>query len=256
MWRSTIIVLVLMLGLQLEAATATQKDQKESPNKMEKELEDWEGFEDIYGTNEDDESHYTDEDIETEDEQDTMSQYVPQQDTELKHSTKNVTMTVAHCLLRRDFGVNLRTYADNILIGGTGGTLKKFNSRGNKGKRIIKITMWAKPRELRGVEIILASGCNGYGQKRYMCGTRTGYLRTFNFAYGERITQLKVWGNERCASAGRVTRVYFKTNGGRTFSIGQAKGYPYIPHIGRGIPGGMLLRCGTAIDALAFLLFN
>ena len=40
------------------------------------------------------------------------------------------------------------------------------------------------------------------------------------------------------------------------FSIGQAKGYPYIPHIGRDIPGGMLLRCGTAIDALAFLLFN
>ena len=86
-----------------------------------------------------------------------------------------------------------------------------------------------------------------------MCGTRTGYLCTFNFAYGECITQLKVWGNEQCA---RVTRVYFKTNGGRIFSIGQAKGYPYIPHIGRGIPGGMLLQCGKAIDALAFLLFN
>ena len=35
-----------MLGLQLEATTTTQKDQKESPNNMEKELEDWEGFED------------------------------------------------------------------------------------------------------------------------------------------------------------------------------------------------------------------
>ena len=254
MWRSMIILLVLMMELQLEAVITTQKDQNESPNNMEKELEYWEGFEDTYSVEEDDVPHYIEEDIETEDEQDTMSQYVPQHDKE--QSTKNVTMTVAHCLQRRDFGVNLRTYADNILIGGTGGRPMKINKGGKKGKRIIKIIMWAKPRELRGVEIILASGCNGYGQRRYMCGTRTGYVRIFNFAYGERITQLKVWGNEQCARAGRVTRVYFKTNKGRRFSIGQAKGYPYIPHIGRGIPGGMLFRCGGAVDALAFLLFN
>ena len=66
-----------MLELQLEAAITTQKDQKESPNNMEKELEYWEGFEDTYSMEEDDVPHYTEEDIETEDEQDKMSQYVP-----------------------------------------------------------------------------------------------------------------------------------------------------------------------------------
>ena len=178
------------------------------------------------------------------------------EESHIKNQVKqNVTSSVRHCLLQRDHSISTRTYADNVIVGGKGGSILKINRRGYKGNRISRIRVWAQRHTIRGIEVDYI-GCTSFYPKRYMCGKRYGYSRTFHFGYGERIKQLKIWGNNGCGYRGRVNRVEFRTNRGRWYGNGRKVGYPYIPHIGSGILGGMILRCGGDVDALAFLLFN
>ena len=232
-----------MLGLQLDATAIQQQEPNDPTNDMEEEpQQNWDELDNI-------EEEYNVENNNIE---------MNIQDNSMEQEEQNATSSVAHCLQNRIHSINTRIFADNIIIGGTGGHFPKYNPNGNKKKRITWIRIWAEPRSLRRVELGLLTfrGYNVYRPKYYGCGKKKGTKRAFLFAYGEHITQLKIWGNNKCGRSGRVTRVQFRTNYGRHFGIGQAKGYPYIPHIGTGIPGGMLIRCGSDIDALAFLLYN
>ena len=273
MWRSTIIVLVLMLGLQLGTTVIIQQQEPNDPsNDMEEEIQDWEGLEDTYKMETENPSRHEENTMEESTERDldippqNKEKQEVQEEEEIGYkesridlpknqAKQNVTSSVHQCLLRRDYSISTRTYADNIIVGGKGGSILKINSRGYKGNRISRIRVWAQKHTIRGIEIDYI-GCTSFYPRRYMCGKRYGYSRTFHFGYGERITKLKIWGNNRCGYRGRVNRVEFRTNRGRWYGNGRKVGYPYIPHIGSGILGGMILRCGSDVDALAFLLFK
>ena len=270
MWRLTTILLVLMLGLQLGTTAIIQQQEPNDPSNdiEEKQLQDWEGLEDTYKMEEENPSRYVENNMEEsiEDiplqnkeqevqEEEEIGYEASPIDRSKNQANQNVTSSVRHCLLRRDHSISTRTYADNIIVGGKGGSILKINTRGYKGNRISRIRVWAQKRTIRGIEVDYI-GCTSFYPRRYMCGKRYGYSRTFHFGYGERITQLKIWGNNGCGYHGRVNRVEFRTNRGRWYGNGRKVRYPYIPHIGSGILGGMILRCGGDVDALAFLLFK
>ena len=233
-----------MLGLQLDAIAIQQQEPNNPTNDMEEEpQQNWDEFDNI-------EEGYNVED-------NNIETNIP--DDYMEQEEENATSSIRHCLQDRIHSINTRIFADNVMIGGTAGRFPKYNARGHKNKRITWIRIWAERHSLRRVELGLLTfqGYNVYRPRYYGCGRKKGTRRAFLFLYGEHITQLKIWGNNKCGSRGRVTRVQFRTNFGRRFGIGRGKGYPYIPHIGTGIPGGMLLRCGNEIvDAFAFLLYN
>ena len=170
----------------------------------------------------------------------------------------NVTSSVLHCLQYRDNNVDTRRYADNVRIGGTGGGLLNVNTKGNPKARITWIKVHAQPHSIRSIEIdyLVFKDAIHYQPKRYKCGRPEGESREYLFRFGERITQLRYWGNKKCGLAGRVMKIEFRTNLGGHFEIGQTIGLPYIPVIGSGIPGGMLSKCGSDVDAFALLLYK
>ena len=272
MWRLTTILLVLMLGLQLGTTAIIQQQEPNDPSdNMEEQLQDWEGLEDTYKMEEENPSRYVEnnmeesiEDIPLQNEEEQEVQEEEEEEIGYEESpidlpknqaNQNVTSSVLQCLLRRDHSISTRTYADNVIVGGKGGKKLTINSRGYKRNRISRIRVWAQKRTIRGIQVDYI-GCTSFKARRYMCGKKVGYSRTFHFGYGERITQLKIWGNKGCGYHGRVNRVEFRTNRRRWFGNGRKVGHPYIPHTGSGILGGMILRCGGDVDALAFLLFK
>ena len=157
--------------------------------------------------------------------------------------------------------VNLLTYTDNTYIGGTGGLLAVFNVDGERTRRISRIKMWYNTQQvqMRGMEIdFVDSGDEDYSRPiTKMYGTRPNNAIEceFIFRYGETITKLQIWDNKHCDYAGRVVKVKFTTNQGRTFELGKAVGNPYEPPVGSGVPAGVLVRKGGAIDALGILFF-
>ena len=269
MWRLTTILLVLMLGLQLGTTAIIQQQEPNDPSNdvEEEQLQDWEGLEDTYKMEEENPSGYVENDMEESIEDISLENKEEQEvedeeeyeesriDLSKNQENQNVTSNILQCLLRRDHSISTRTYADNVIVGGKGGKRLTINTRGYKGNRISRIRVWAQKRSIRGIQVDYI-GCTSFKPIRYMCGKKIGHSRTFHFGYGERIKQLKIWGNKGCGLRGRVNRVEFRTNRGRWYGNGRKVGHPYIPHIGSGILGGMILQCGGDVDALAFLLFN
>ena len=175
MWRLTTILLVLMLGLQLGSTAIIQQQEPNDPsNDMEEQLQDWEGLENTYKMEEENPSHYAENNMEEsiEDiplqnkeqevqEEEEIGYEASPIDRSKNQANQNVTSSVRHCLLRRDHSISTRTYADNIIVGGKGGSILKINTRGYKGNRISRIRVWAQKHTIRGIEVDYI-GCTSF----------------------------------------------------------------------------------------------
>ena len=156
--------------------------------------------------------------------------------------------------------VSLLTYTDNTYIGGTGGLLTVFSVDGERTRRISRIKMWYNTQKvkMRGMQIdFVDSGDEDYTRPitKMYGNTNDAVEGEFIFQYGETITKFQIWDNKHCNGAGRVAKVKFTTNQGRTFELGKAVGDPYEPPVGSGVPAGVLIRSGADIDALGILFF-
>ena len=233
-----------MSGLHLNAASLQYY-----PSNNEKEgIQYWEDFDTVNSENDNNEEADVPQD------KTYIESYILDQPTRVK----NATSSVAHCLQYRDHNVDTRLYGDNVRIGGTGGGPLSVNIKGNPKAHITWIKVHAQPHSIRSVEIhyLKFKDFKTYKPKYYRCGIAQGDSREYRFQFGERITQLRYWGNDKCGVAGRFTKIEFRTNYGGHFEIGQTIGHPYVPVIGSGIPGGMLSKCGSDVDAFALLLYK
>ena len=233
-----------MSGLHLNAATL----QRYSTNNEKEGIQYWEEFDTVNSENDNSKEADVPQD------KTYIESYIVDQAT----GVKNVTSTVAHCLQYRDHNINTHIYGDNVRIGGSGGSPLNVNINANTKTRITWIRVHAQPHSIRSIEIhyLKFKDFKTYNPRYYRCGIPGGESRQYYFRFGECITQLRYWGNNKCGGHGRFMKIEFRTNYGGHFEIGQTIGHPYVPIIGSGIPGGMLSKCGHDVDAFALLLYK
>lgn len=138
------------------------------------------------------------------------------------------------------------------LIGGQGGVYNE-DARYMQEAYVTRIEAWAGPWQIRGIRILFSDGTvvlRGKAEGRYF-----GQFE-FDYASGEVITELSVWGNgagTRCGS------FRFKTSKGRTYHAAMTDWKlkkEFKMNVGGGIMLGMISRSGADVDALGFLMLD
>ena len=184
-------------GLQLEIATTQWYDPS---NDIKERPQDWDELEDNYIIKEEDPAYYADK------EGSSRGHFM----------SKKVNTNVPQCLLCRDKNLNTQIFADNAIVGGTSGKEIKINIHGDERQRISKIRIWADrdSQIMTGVEVIMGyTDYTAYKPIYYSCRRLNGINNELTFQYGERIKDLKIWGDSNCRDP-HPSRVELCTNHG------------------------------------------
>lgn len=131
------------------------------------------------------------------------------------------------------------------IVGGRGGGA--FNLIGQAGSRVKSLRVNSNPKGkkfLRGVSVTFSDG------KTETAGIQDGPSQEFTFEDGEKVKELKLWGD---GTGIRTGRILFTTNKDKTFDFGQdTEGQDEFPmDIGSGYLIGFTGRCGDEIDCMS-----
>ncbi|MCC3568055.1 MAG: hypothetical protein JGK32_22595 [Microcoleus sp. PH2017_31_RDM_U_A] len=131
-------------------------------------------------------------------------------------------------------------------IGGPGGTAFSW-IHGTNGNLIKKLEVWVGPSQIRGIKVTLTNG-----QSQIFGKLEDRNAGSIEFAPGERINNLSIWGNGAGTRCGAFKMV---TSKGQTFfpkMYSWGLKTEYVMDVGSGLLSGIFGRASLDIDALGF----
>ena len=140
--------------------------------------------------------------------------------------------------------INPAYLTSNAAVGGNAGNEFYCNMQSQEGTVVRSLQFWRDFNCVRGVEIELSDD-----SKPKLFGSREGIESDkFYIAPGEKITSVKLWGNDY--RRGRFSALELTTNQNRRLIVGyNDRDFLYEPEIGSGILVGVFGKSGVDIDS-------